>query len=302
MNRKFLLGSEWLYIKIYGGPKILEHILINEIYELNNSLSLDFVDKFFFIRYYDDDGNHLRLRYHIKDARKTLGEILFKINNCLSLYIEKNLLAKITFETYSREIERYGSENIEDVETLFSCESSLIILIIKKLDLNDGIFLEEKRWLYCVYLIDFILSKFLLSIDDKVRVLEKYSEFYKKEFNLSKSDSKLLNDKYRAKSDEMKDLIQSEVFITTLLNDAQINTYDEAFSTILKRKKEKKLDVDFDSLVMDIIHMTCNRFFRIKQRNHELVLYHFMTKYYASHKAKINYAQKNLKQEITTNN
>lgn len=295
MNRKFLLGSEWLYIKIYGGPKILEYVLMNEIYELNSTLSLDSVDKFFFIRYYDDEGNHLRLRYHIKNARKTLGEILFRINNCLSLYLEKNLLDKITFETYNREIERYGSINIEDVETLFSIESSLIILIIKKLESNDGGFLEEKRWLYCTYFIDFILSKFLFSIDDKIRILELYFEFYKKEFNISKTDNKLLNDRYRAKSDEMKDIINSEIFITALLNSSETHTYIEAFSNILKRKEEKKLDVDFDSLVMDIIHMTCNRFFRIKQRNHELVLYHFMTKYYTSHKAKINYAKKNLK-------
>jgi thiopeptide-type bacteriocin biosynthesis protein len=296
MKRKFLLGSEWLYIKIYGGPKILEDVLINEIYELNKTLSLDFVDKFFFIRYYDDDGNHLRIRYHIKNTRKTLGEILFKINNRLSLYIEKNLLAKVTFETYNREVERYGSINIEDIETLFSCESSLILLIIKKIDNNDVGFLEEKRWLYCIYLIDFILSKFLFSIDDKTRVLEQYYEFYKKEFNLSKTDCKLLNDRYRVKSDEMKGMVNSEVIIMTLLNDLQIDTYTNAFSNILKRKKEKKLDVDFDSLVMDIIHMTCNRFFRIKQRNHELVLYHFMTKYYTSHKAKISYAKKQIKQ------
>jgi thiopeptide-type bacteriocin biosynthesis protein len=292
MNRKFILGSEWLYIKIYGGPKILEDVLVNEIYNLNKTLNLDSVDKFFFIRYDDDDGNHLRIRYHIKNTKKTLEEILLKINNCLSLYIEQNLLAKVTFETYNREIERYGAINIEDVETLFSCESSLILLIIKKLEINDDDFLEERRWLYCIYLIDFILSKFLFSINDKINILEQYSVFYKKEFNISKTDSKLLNDRYRVKRNEMTDIINSEAIIMNFFDDFQINTYNTAFSNILKRKKEKKLDVDFNSLVMDIIHMTCNRFFRIKQRNHELILYHFMTKYYTSHKAKINYAKK----------
>lgn len=292
MIRKFLVGSEWLFMKIYGGPKILEEVLLNDIYELNKTVLSDYIDNFFYIRYHDDSGNHLRIRYHIKNPKETTGIILFEINNQLKFYLENNLLSKISFETYNREIERYGNECIQNIETLFSFDSSLIILILKELSINEDNLLEEKRWLYCIYLMDFILSQFSFSIEDKFNLFDRYSLYYQKEFNFSKVDIKLLNDRFRLKSEEMETVINSKAIITSFLNDSQIDLFSKTCTKILNKKEDNKLDVDFDSLIMDIIHMTCNRFFRIKQRHHELVLYHFLAKYYKSHIAKINYANR----------
>ena len=38
VQRKFIIGDEWLYFKIYSGPKTLESILLNEVYILVNEL------------------------------------------------------------------------------------------------------------------------------------------------------------------------------------------------------------------------------------------------------------------------
>ncbi len=34
LKRRFIVGEEWLYLKVYSGPNLLEGILSNEIYEV----------------------------------------------------------------------------------------------------------------------------------------------------------------------------------------------------------------------------------------------------------------------------
>ena len=56
ITRTFNLGDEWIYLKVYSGPKILEKILINEIIQLVELMQREkIIDKFFYIRYFDDD-------------------------------------------------------------------------------------------------------------------------------------------------------------------------------------------------------------------------------------------------------
>lgn len=68
-NRTFIPGSEWIYFKLYTGTKTADAILKNELYVyVNEMLSNDIADKWFFIRYTDPDF-HIRLRLHLKEPR-----------------------------------------------------------------------------------------------------------------------------------------------------------------------------------------------------------------------------------------
>ena len=50
VKRKFIPGDEWVYLKIYSGPKFLDDLLINEVYETVESLyAARQIDKFFFL-------------------------------------------------------------------------------------------------------------------------------------------------------------------------------------------------------------------------------------------------------------
>jgi thiopeptide-type bacteriocin biosynthesis protein len=72
VQRKFITGEEWLYLKIYAGLGFQDKLLLNEIPDIAEGLYTDkIIDKFFFVRYTDRDGPHLRLRFHILDTSAT---------------------------------------------------------------------------------------------------------------------------------------------------------------------------------------------------------------------------------------
>ena len=47
-----------------------------------------------------------------------------------------------------------------------------------------------------------------------------------------------------------------------------------------------ELQAPLQALLISMIHMSMNRWFRTKNRLHELVLYEFLTRYYTSETAK----------------
>jgi len=68
MVRKFIPGTEWLYLKIYTGVKTSDVLLEEAILPLvtcflNNNL----INKWFFIRY-NDPKPHLRIRFELSDV------------------------------------------------------------------------------------------------------------------------------------------------------------------------------------------------------------------------------------------
>jgi hypothetical protein len=68
IQRKFAPFSEWVYFKIYSGPKAINTILIDNIFFLTSKLlNGNIISKWFFIRY-ADPHNHLRIRFRLKSG------------------------------------------------------------------------------------------------------------------------------------------------------------------------------------------------------------------------------------------
>ena len=78
VNRHYTLGSEWVYLKMYGGQIFLEDLLLKNIYDISVTLLDDgIIDKWFFLRYHDERGYHLRVRFHVCNNRsEAILEIL----------------------------------------------------------------------------------------------------------------------------------------------------------------------------------------------------------------------------------
>ena len=70
MTERYLIpGSEWLFFKIYTGPKSADTLLAGPLRILVTSLlERAHVDSFFFIRYTDPEY-HIRLRFHLPDPQ-----------------------------------------------------------------------------------------------------------------------------------------------------------------------------------------------------------------------------------------
>lgn len=279
IKRRFIIGDEWLYLKIYSGPKTLEEILINEIYELIISLHEEkLVDKFFFIKYKDNDY-HLRLRFHLTSKLYT-GNVIDKLNKILDYYIRNNLIWDILLGTYNREFERYGESSYIYVESIFSFDSWVIIKYLKQINENLD---EENRWLYAIKTMDYILNKFKLSMQEKHTIHKLYFEAYSKEFVTGQYFNKQINNIYRSKVNLIESTLATKDY--RLIKSENLffeEMMDQSVQKVIDLNIHKRLEVDYFSLIQSIIHMHYNRFFRTRQREYEYLIYYFLSKYYFS--------------------
>jgi thiopeptide-type bacteriocin biosynthesis protein len=284
-NRIFIPGSQWIYIKLYTGEKTADDILVKGIAPILKTIQKeDYIKKWFFIRYADPDF-HLRIRLLMNDTL-LYGEIIQLFYQQLYKWNTAQSLWKMQLDTYNRELERYGKHLIEEAESVFYADSECILSIIKKLNGN-----ENYRWMIALKLINELLSDFGLNMEEKQKLMENLNKSYKAEFGFNEYNSKQFNTKYR----ENKKLIES-----VLNNTLNENTFISLFQPVKKRtkalisvvsqiKSKLRKNEEVHNLLKSYLHMTLNRLFRSRNRQHEMILYDFMFRYYTSEIAKEKY-------------
>jgi thiopeptide-type bacteriocin biosynthesis protein len=138
----------WVYFKAYAGGTIggVEQLVADTIPAvLSESLE---VDRWFFLRYTDDGGGHLRLRMRVApEARETIERILRSDVSRLSatafpLYrptIDASAFgpapvetrpARVESATYQPEFESFGVDGMEIAEALFQRSSDVAVKIV----------------------------------------------------------------------------------------------------------------------------------------------------------------------------
>lgn len=116
-------GSDWLFLKLYAGSDLHEGLLAGPIRSLVKGVfARQLADNWFFIRYQDPDP-HIRLRFH-GDPEGLASQLLPALSAWSNKLLRDGSCLKITFDTYDREIERYGGlEGVELAEALFGADS-----------------------------------------------------------------------------------------------------------------------------------------------------------------------------------
>jgi len=290
-NRTFIPGSEWVYFKIYTGTKTADAILKNELNGyVREMLKNNIIDKWFFIRYIDPDF-HIRLRLHQKETRN-FSYIFNKFFEVFHPLMETGLVWNIQCDTYQREMERYGINTISIVEDFFCMDSEFIINLLHHLN-NENV--EQHRWKLSLVLIDSFLSAFSFDISRKKELLNTMAENFKKEFGFTQHPSKKqLDGKYRNHRKEIENamLWENEVSETIDIIKARTRSIFLTAEKLTVMEKSGDLLVQLNALLTSMIHMTMNRWFRTKNRIHELVIYDFLSRHYTSETAKNKNTQK----------
>ncbi|MDR3218975.1 MAG: thiopeptide-type bacteriocin biosynthesis protein [Dysgonamonadaceae bacterium] len=293
VQRSFIPGSKWLYLKIYCGVKTADNLLIKELfYAVKEMKKQQLIDKWFFIRYADPDA-HLRIRFLLKNEQQT-GEVLNLFYKRMHGLLNENQLWKIQTDTYNRELERYGESLIEEAESVFYIDSESTLSILKILA-NYGN--ENYRWMIALKLVDSLLADFSLTLQEKQQLMEAVSASFKMEFRFNEHNAKQFNTKFR------ENKLRIESVLNNTINDENFiclyhplkNRSKRLIPVIepIKAKLSKKNQpVRLEDLLKSYIHMMINRLFRSKNRMHELILYDFMRRYYASEAAKSKYNKK----------
>lgn len=258
-QRVFIPGSKWVYYKVYCGLNTADNILTQMIGPLGNQLIKDgIIDRWFFIRYSDPE-NHLRIRFLLKDKEK-IETVMRGVYQALESQVSNKLIWDLQLATYQRELERYGSNTIDDLESFFHSDSKFLLEIIK--NSQD----EETRFQQVFHYVNSIVNLFISNLEEKLAFLDTGQSSFKTEFNANNFTKKQLSKKYRSfNNGDYSGALQIDLQPLQAIADKLLNL-----------DKEGALELPLDNLLGSIVHMTVNRAFQSRQRLYEMVLYDFL--------------------------
>ena len=287
-KRKFVIGSEWLYFKIYCKNKTADLVLANELFAILSELKANrLISKWFFIRY-SDPSFHVRLRLKLTH-KSNLNNAVEIISSILEPMIQDETLKDIQTETYDRELERYSGSLIDIAEDWFYYDSEKVISLIK-LSQNN----EKNRYTCAFLLIDNTLNIFRNNLDEKATLLEQLSKGFIKEFGLDKAQKVKLDTMFRDRRKHIERVIHnpsSDTEIHKLYS--IIKSYEMVDSKIVENLKENINHLNMlPKITSDFIHMSLNRVFISQPRRHELDIYYMLHKFYKSEIARLKYGNK----------
>lgn len=279
-QRKFSVGSEWFYLKVYTGEKTSDALLLQTIYPVvQQLLKTKTIEEFFFVRYKDTDP-HLRLRFRGNPHLEFYSYVVRAMEKALHESIETGVVHRVQVDTYQREFERYGLEHIGLCESLFHCDSLSTLAFLTR---TGEVFDENQRFAFAIRKIDRLLTGASLSPTDCRTVLERLKESFFQEFGGESVLRHQLNEKYRLYRPLMAQALSPHFAATDGLDDWNCTQTDLL----------GKLSVAFAGgpaplygIISSLIHMIVNRLFPSKQRAYELVLYHCLAKHYDSVRAR----------------
>ena len=275
-------GDEWLYYKFYCGERVGEKLLNQAIKPIVDELEANnLIHKWFFIRYADKDGHHLRFRIHLNDQIK-FSECVLIIKKHIQPFENNLLIWKTQTDTYLRELQRYGFESIDATEELYYNDSEATV---KFADMIEGDAGERVRWLFSLLSMDHLLNDFGFDLKQKMQLLNVAKTSFGREFNKTGALNKQVNELY---SENMSN-------IETFLNKStKADMYTPLWDILKERSIKNKTIIDdlktlaeknilpggLENTVLSYLHMVCNRIFLAKQRVHEMVVYDMLFKYY----------------------
>lgn len=271
IQRSFPLGSNWIYAKIFCGCNIADNIIKDFIPTLIGQLEEEkIIKKWFFIRY-GSPSHHIRFRVEVFEQFSYL-HVISAINNVLGKLLENEQITTISFDTYTREIERYTTICMEKSEELFYRESELILQKIKAMNsLSD-------RWKLAFHYIEFTLRNAQFTLIEKRDFCKKMYELYYKEFGGNKHITVQLNNKFKLYKHWFDDSITESNTLESDKNLTQVQ--QEIFELIRSHINPTEYEHKSHTLLSSYFHMFINRLFISDQRMYELGIYHFMNNFY----------------------
>lgn len=253
-----LQGNDWLYFEIYCHPLSANSILTDNIGPFIDKNQQN-IEKWFFIRYFNPK-HHLRLRIQIKPGINGYS-IIRELTEVLSRGFDDGKIEDIQLKPYKKEIERYGSDLIEEIEIHFFRDSLFVLNLLAMECLTQQIY----RLLLDIALD--VLESIKSEITENLSLTQFYLENFIIEHNWGIKEFKNLNKRYASFKQH------KEFEITEPIAEMR-KVLIESFNNLLLLRIEGRQS----RLFGDLFHMLVNRLFAEHQRIHEGVIYYYLVK------------------------
>jgi thiopeptide-type bacteriocin biosynthesis protein len=158
-------GSDWLYLKLYGPTPLEDELIADPVRSFAGfALSSGLADAWFFVRYADPDP-HLRIRFH-GDPSALVGPLLGELCRWAGELVAEGSCLRFGFETYDREIERYGGpRGMLLSEAVFAADS---VAVSELLRVEPGSAPARDRLTLAIVTIDDLLGALGLSEEERL--------------------------------------------------------------------------------------------------------------------------------------
>ena len=223
-----------------------------------------------------DPEPHLRLRFHRTPAAtdRFYAELLPAVYQWADELQRAGQVHQVQTDTYQRELERYGNNTMEASEQLFFYDSQAVVTFLASPDRND----EIARWQFAFGGVDRLLRDFRYTLPDKARFLKVLRQAYLEEFGVTRALRRQLDTNYRAHAVGTLEGLASgyakeDPDLYRIL-DSRSQASGEAVAEIMSHTS------DCDQLLASYVHMFLNRLFTVNPRQHELLAYYYLEKYY----------------------
>jgi thiopeptide-type bacteriocin biosynthesis protein len=287
-QRRFAPGSEWLYVKLYGGAVTLDQILRDVVGPVVATvLDSGAADRWFFIRYGDPDW-HLRLRFH-GQAERLQGEVLPALQAAMAPLLEEGRLWRLQLDTYEREVERYGGpDGIVLAERLFHIDSDAVLALATLLPEDTR---GDVRWRLALVGMDQLLGDLGLDRDTRRAAIGKMRDTFAADLHADANLRHQLGQKFRPERKSLEALLA--------LNPSTDSRLAPGLAVLRRRSQQLapvmaelracaqagRLSVPLAELAASYVHMHANRLLRSAHRAQELVLHDFLYRLYESQAA-----------------
>jgi lantibiotic biosynthesis protein len=259
-------GSEWLFAKLYCPRAFENELLTGPVAELcEEVLASGVAGSWFFIRYADPDP-HLRLRFR-GDPDRLTGELVPRVSAWVEKLIRSGLVTRLCFDTYERELERFGGPaGTESAEAIFGADSRTVLEILRLS--RDGILGMD------------LTTVAVLSIDDLLDGLGA-DQAERTEWCSKRAGPHLAaGDEYRRRKDSLRSLLGDPEAIRSQPGG------DAVAQALAARRRESELagrrldELEASGLLFQpkgqlfnsYVHLHCNRLLGVDRKAEEQVL------------------------------
>jgi thiopeptide-type bacteriocin biosynthesis protein len=270
--RRLLPGSSWLYAKLYTTPAAADDLLRTVV----RPVVAETDDSWFFVRYADPDF-HLRVRFH-GDPRALLGNVVPALHAAAAPAVAAGQLIRLQFDTYEREVERYGGpDGIELAERLFHADSEAALGWISDHALTAD---DSARWRVALVGIDRLLDDLGVALVDRDCFAASQRDDLQRRLRADVTLLRAIGDRFRAERPSLDHPLADAVFARR--SSALRVIVDE----LRHRERAGRLTRSVAELTRSYVHLSANRMARTYPLEQELVLYSFLSRLYRTRLAR----------------